>query len=654
MIPSKIKAVEVISEDDAFIEAALKDANVPALLMTLVHLTGNTDVLTADLEPHVSKVLNINGVYDDAQREKVRALALEAIRTYRDKGCPALPNPSAQTVRQMAHFLIGADIEEDFLESTLEEMGFSELDRKLDWSSADAAAGKDNFSVLIIGGGLAGILNAIRLSELGISYTVIEKNADVGGVWLENTYPGCRVDLPSHFYSYSFEMVAQWTKMFSVRDDVFAYFTGIVEKYGVRQNIEFESEVEEAVWSEEDQMWTVSVRRNDGTIDRLIANVVITAVGQLSRPKYPEIAGQEKYQGISSHTCGYDRSIQLEGKRVAVIGAGASAFQAVPEVGKLASRLTVFQRSPTWLIPTPEYYNEVTPAKTWLLSHIPFYADWFRFNHSWTMSDAVIQNFLQIDPTWPHQKKSVSATSEIFRVNLTEYMKSQLTKRPEMLDKILPDYPPMAKVAVKDNGRWLATLQEDNVDLVTCGIQSMDETGIIDNDGVHHQVDVIIYATGFLSYKVLYPMRFIGRDGIELNEYWGDQPTAYLGMTVPNFPNLFMVWGPGSSAPTSAIMFTEWTSRYIHDAIIQMVENGITAMEPMEDLYFDYNERAQARREMLVFNAPGISNWFKDPSGKITSALPWKLTEYWRMVRNCDLGDYVLTRREVERRLQSA
>src|SRR5262249_55835864 len=262
------------------------------------------------------------------------------------------------------------------------------------------AAAKERFHVVMVGAGMSGLLAAIRLQQPGIPYTIVEKNADVGGTWVENTYTGCRVDSPNHIYPYPFAP-NDWPQHFSPQRVLREYFTRCAAEYRLRDHIRFDTEVEEAAWDERTGRWTVRLRTKDGRTGSLEANAVISAVGQLNRPRMPDIPGREGFAGAAFHSARWEHQHDLRDKRIAVIGTGASAFQFVPEIAQQAREVVIFQRTPPWILPTPDYHADIPGGKHWLLNHVPYYAKWFRFWMFWRTAEGLLSS-VTIDPEWPH------------------------------------------------------------------------------------------------------------------------------------------------------------------------------------------------------------------------------------------------------------
>src|SRR5262245_121254 len=638
-----MQRVVPIRDDDATIARALESASVPTLMMSLVHLTGDTSLLRGPIRPGRAVMGETTGGLTPEQKAEVRRGALEVLRAYRDRGCTLPPPPSPESVRAVMSFMVGEPVPDEYAPMFLEEMELDGRDQRATNFAAVPVERRHGFRVLVIGAGMSGILAAIRLEQAGIPYTVVEKNPAVGGTWYENRYPGCRVDVANHFYSYSFEP-NEWVEFFSQRPELFRYFDRVVDDYGVRPKIRFGCEVVSARWDEATARWEVRLRNESGAEERLSADALVSAVGQLNRPHLPEIPGRERFAGASFHSAAWDESQDLRGRRVAVVGSGASAFQLVPEVAKQAARLTVFQRSPAWMTPNPIYHAKVSDGKKWLVRHVPAYARWYRFLLFWPGSDGLLPS-LVIDPSWPHPERSVNALNEQQRIQFTAYLASQLEGRPDLLAKVTPSYPPFGKRMLQDNGSWLGALKRDNVELVTCGIREITRTGVVDNDGVHHDVDVIVYATGFHADKFLWPMRITGRGGAVLSERWGDEPRAYLGITVPDFPNLFCLYGPSTNlAHAGSIIFhSECQVRYTMRCLEGLLASGARALDCKPEGCDAFNAKRDATLARMVWSHPGMTSWYKNSKGRVVTTSPWRLVDYWGWTREPTLADYRLS-----------
>src|SRR5262249_34098548 len=447
------------------------------------------------------------------------------------------PAPSQSLVGEIVGFMIGQPVASGYAEFLSSELALENEDPyAVPGLDAVPAAERAAFRVVIVGAGMSGLLAGIRLKQAGIPFTIVERHPDVGGTWWQNTYPGCRVDSPNHIYSYSFEP-ADWPQYYSPQRVLQRYFAHCADKYALRPHIRFDTEVKEAVFDEKTSSWRVEVAGKDGRAETLRANALISAVGQLNRPKWPEIPGRERFRGISFHSTHWEHQHDLTGKRVLVIGTGASAFQFIPEIAKQAAKVTVFQRTPPWILPTPEYHDDVPTGKHWLLNHVPFYAKWFRFSMFWKAAEGILGQ-VQREDGW-EDPRAVSAANDEMRALLTQSMTEIVGADSPLLAKIIPSYPVAGKRILLDNGNYLRALMRPNVELVSEPIREITETGIATTSGARHDADALIFGTGFHASRFLWPMKITGRDGVDLQQHWAGDPRAYLGITIPGFPNLF-------------------------------------------------------------------------------------------------------------------
>jgi 4-hydroxyacetophenone monooxygenase len=499
------------------------------------------------------------------------------------------------------------------------------------------------FPVIVVGAGMSGILSAIRLEQAGLPYTVIEKNTEVGGTWWENTYPGCRVDSPNHMYSFSFEPNHAWPQFYSTQAVLSEYFRGCADKHGIRQHIRFGTRVEEAEFDEATGRWKVRVCGADGSEETLEARAVISAVGQLNRPRYPDVPGVGSFEGPSFHSAEWEHDCDLAGKRVAVIGTGASAFQFVPEIAPQVGELLVFQRSAPWLAPSPNYHDDVQDGTRWVLEFVPFYEKWYRFWLFWMSADGLLP-MVTADPTWDGGEQAISPENELLREGLTEYIRSQLPDDPELCAAAIPDYPPGGKRMLRDNGVWLGALKRDNVRLLTDDIREITAKGIVTSDGVLHEVDVIIYGTGFKASDFLFPMRIIGRDGIALSSHWAGDARAYLGMTIPGFPNLFCIYGPNTNIVVngSIIFFSECSVRYIMGCLRLLLETDSRSLECRQPVHDEFNRKVDEANAGMAWGAAQVDSWYKNAKGRVSQNWPFALVDYWRRTVEPDPDDFVL------------
>lgn len=622
---------------DAALKAALGEAHIPSLINALVHLTGDASLIRGAIRPASQLFGDPQGGITPADQAAIRERALAALKDYRDSGRGALPTPSPALVKEMVDFIVGQRLDErygDFLMSELKL--FNDDPYRVSFDDLPAEA-KRGFHVVVVGAGMSGILAAIRLKQAGIGYTVIEKNPDVGGTWFENRYPGCRVDSPNHTYSYSFAP-NDWPQHFSQQSVLLDYFDRIASEHGIRPNIRFSTELTAAKY-QQDGTWQVTLRGADGE-EALVANAIISAVGQLNRPKLPAIDGRDTFAGPAFHTARWESQHDLAGKRIAVIGTGASAFQTVPEIAKVAKQVTVFQRTPPWVAPRAEYHEHINDAKHWLLNHVPFYAKWFRFSMFWTTGEGLL-SMARKDPAW-NEERSISEANDQLRAMLTANIENMVGEDAELFAKCVPAYPPAGKRMLVDNGHWFRALKRDNVELVTDPIERINPNGIETQSGRQVDADVLIYGTGFHASRVLFPMRLYGKDGIELREHWGADPRAYLGVVMPGYPNLFCCYGPNTNIVVngSIIFFSECEMRYIMGCLHLLIERGAAAMDCRQDVHDAYNVKIDAGNLDMAWGSPNVSSWYKNEHGRVTQNWPFTLLDFWNQTQAPDPKDF--------------
>jgi 4-hydroxyacetophenone monooxygenase len=627
--------------DDEIAEALL-DVSIPTLMLSLVHMSGDPELIRGDLKPAGLFLNEVQGYMSEEDKAAVRKIALDVIADYRDRGCPEPEPVTAELLHEMMQWLVCEQVPAEYVPMVLEEMELDGRDARATGEVGQSA--REDFPVVVIGCGESGLLAGIRLKEAGIPFTIVEKNAGVGGTWYQNTYPGARVDVGNHFYCYSFEPTDHWTHFFAEQPELQTYFQGVMDKYDIAPHVRWNTEVTEASWNDDEATWTVRARHRNGETTELTARAVISAVGQLDRPHLPEIDGQHDFAGPAFHSSQWDHSVDLRDKTVAMIGAGASGFQIAPTIAPDVNRLTVFQRTAQWMFPNPNYHEKVGPGVQWALRHLPFYGRWYRFLIFWPGCDKGL-DAARVDPDYPDQQKAVSEISEITRIMFTEWITSQVGDDPDLRAKVVPDYPATGKRTLQDNGSWLKTLTRDNVELVRTDIDHIEADAVVTDDGTRYPADIIVYATGFEHTKMLWPMTIRGRNGEILSEKWGERPSAYLGITIPDYPNFFCMNGPGTwlASGGSLIFHSECQMRYISECLEMLIGGGHATMEPTVEKTTDWHERSQAEMRNMVWSQPTIKHsFFKNSFGEIHTLSPWRLVDYWGWTRDPDPEDFVI------------
>jgi 4-hydroxyacetophenone monooxygenase len=630
--------------DDSIIAAALEDASIPVLMMSMIHMSGDTSLLDGAIRPAGAYINEYQGYMSEEDKAAVRARALEVISDFRDSGGRLPEPPDHETIRRMMSFLVAQDVPEEYVPMMLEEMELDGRDQRSDdWGPEIPVDNRNAHKVLVIGGGMSGVLAAYRLQEAGIPFIVIEKNPSVGGTWFENRYPGARVDVCNHLYCYSFEPAHHWTQYFARQPELQAYFEGVLDHHQLGDNFRFNTEVTRASFDEISGQWEVETLDKEGHVEIHRVNSIISAVGQLNRPRLPEVPGVTSFRGQWCHSADWDAAIDCRGKRVVVVGAGASAFQIVPAVAEQAAELTVFQRVAPWMFDNPIYHEQVPEGMKWCLQHLPFYAGWFRFLLFWCACDGAYDAVV-VDPEWPHQERSVNEVNDMVYQVFSEHIRGQVGDDEELLEKVMPDYPPMGRRTLQDNGSWLSALKRDNVRLETQGISRVNADGVVASDGCAFPADVIIYATGFRTDNPLWPMEIHGRGGRLLSETWGDEPKAYLGITVPQFPNFYCMFGPGTNLAFggSLIFNGECQIRYIMECLKLQLESGAATLECRPGTLEDYQRRFRELHARLIWEHPGVRSYYRNARGKVTLLWPWKIIDMWRWTQSVNADDYLL------------
>lgn len=624
---------------DEQIRACLQHAHVPALMCSLVHLTGNIELLRGDIRPHVVPMGNPTQAISDEEQSKIVNLGVDVIAKFRD-GEVAPRSIDSLYIPEMTQFITGEKLSEEYSEFAQAELAITGNSAyEVDGFSTIPKKTKERFNVAIVGAGMSGILAAIRLKNAGIPFVVLEKNSDVGGTWFENRYPGCRVDSPNHVYSYSFAP-QDWPQHFSDQSVLLKYFQDVAEEHDIRKSIRFETEVTAMHYCNTAAQWTLDLATAQGS-RKLEANAVIVAVGQLNRPKMPDISGQENFHGESFHSACWDHSVDIGDKKVAIIGTGASAFQFTPHVVDQSKSVDVYLRTPPWVAINPLYQAFISDQQHWLLKNIPFYATWFRFSMFWASGEGLL-SMARCDPNWDRSRNSISEANDRLRQLLTRGIESQLKEHPDLIAKLLPSYPPAAKRMLIDDGEWYRSLQKTNVRVVNDPIDSITEVGIRLEDGTETEYDVILYGTGFQANQILYPMKIYGADEKELRRRWGDDPRAYMGITIPNYPNLYTLYGPNTNIVVngSIIFFSECEMLYIMQSIRYLLNNDFAAMDCKSDFHDAYNERIDRQNLEMAWGASRVNSWYKNAKGRVTQCWPGTLMEFWKQCRDFDPSAY--------------
>ena len=476
-------------------------------------------------------------------------------------------------------------------------------------------------SVAIIGAGFGGLAVAVELKRAGIdTVTVFERGDAVGGVWRANTYPGAACDVPSEIYSFSFALKPDWSRRFGSRAEIQAYLERVADDYRLRPHLRFGSEVTALRWLEDSGRWRVELA--GGEVAEFDA--VVCATGQLSRPKIPALPGREHFGGMQFHSAEWDHATAVARKRVAVVGSGASAVQIVPAIADAAAHVTVIQRSPNWVVPK---YDWPTSGLERALNRLPGVAR-ARHNFMWWW----------FEKNYPIVLRSADPSRKLFEAKARWIIRRHL-RDPELARAVTPTYP-MGCNRILLSSDWYPTLARKDVDLLASGVARVTEDALITDDGRRVGADVVVWCTGFTPTEYLAPMRITGREARDLRAEWSAGPEAYLGITTPGFPNLFMSYGPNTGSLTNTIIFMlERQAAYIRQAVEHLGRASAGWIDVDSAVHRAYNEKLQRRLARTVFTA-GCPGWYTTDDGKVTTVFPGSHVEYARLTRRFDPRAY--------------
>jgi len=623
------------------LSTAIAEGDIRCLLMVLVHMTGDERWLEPPYRParDVRLIPEPDAGLPATIQDEIRAAVVKLFANGNPK--PVINDPGNELILRMMRACLGENVAAEYAPLMREEMGFAARDAR--WTNPPPDERLAQQQVLIVGAGVCAIALGVALSRLGIPYTIVEKNDELGGTWYINRYPGCGVDTPNHSYSYSFGPRNPWTRYFCQREELLDYLKKVAAEYGIREHLRLNTELKSSRWDQSKRRWISTLKTKHG--DEIFeSTALVSAIGQLNDPSRAQFKGEQDFRGQILHSALWSEEFKLEGKRVAVIGTGATAMQLVPTIAGRAASVTVYQRTAQWARPVKGYSDPITEGAQWLLAHLPFYVQWYRFNMFWRYGDGLLP-FLRKDPAWPYPDRAVNKGNDRHREELTDFILSELKHRPDLIEKCVPSYPPYGKRILLDNG-WFRTLTMPTVELVTDGIDHFSREAIVTADGTSRGADIIVIATGFKVTEMAARLNITGRDGKDLREKWAnDNPTAYLGLTVPDFPNFFCMLGPNSGPAHggSVIFQSECQSRYISACLVGMIERGIAAIDVRQDVHDDYVRKVDTEHEAMIWTHPGMTTYYRNKSGRVFSAMPWRFVDYWAMTHDPDFGQYRLT-----------
>src|SRR5216684_3403471 len=483
-----------------------------------------------------------------------------------------------------------------------------------------------NVDVLIVGAGFSGLCMGIKLLDAGLnSFLIIEKSEDIGGTWWDNRYPGCACDIPSHLYSFSFAPSTEWSRMYPGQQEIHDYLKRCVEQYGLAPYLRLNTRFREAIWDESEGVWNATA--DDGM--RIRARVLVSGMGALHVPRYPDLQGAERFSGPAFHSATWDHNVDLAGKNVAVVGTGASAIQFVPQIAPRAGKLYLFQRTPPWIVPRLDF---------------AFSEKWRRRFRSFPITRRALRQFL----FWRQEFRVFGFLgNQTFRKMVEAIARRHLARNiedPKIRAALTPGYQLGCKrVLVSDD--YYPTLNRSNVELVTEGISDVCPRSIVTRDGVERPMDVLIYGTGFRATEPLIGCRVVGKGGVEIHDAWRKRMSAYLGVTVSGFPNLFILLGPNTGlGHNSVILMIEAQVRYTMNCLKLMKRGKQRVLEVRSEVQHRFVEEIYRRMSGTVWQSGGCHSWYQDQNtGEITAIWPGSVISYHSRMRSGSPSDYELS-----------
>ena len=635
-----------------FLRRAVEEAEPNALRLALYQATGDEELLEFELitevlhKGHLTRRTKLNIAEKDrpALREKAIRFLAEQAEGFEETV------PSDSELRSLIELAVGKEISDESFPELKAAASFDDFPLFFAaWKDGKRPELPPDFKVVVIGSGHSGLTMAVQLGQLEIPYVVYERQPELSGVWSVNRYPDIRVDTMSTMYQLGFVKRYPWTEYFAQGPEVRQYMTDTARHFGVYDHIRFGHDVRSMTFDEQTSQWELEIAHGDEIIHTSAA-IVVAATGLFLTPKKLDVEGIDDFEGDVAHTTRWPEGYSLEGKSVAVIGNGSTGVQLLSRIAKEAAQVSVYVRTPQWVTPQIYYGDPIVPEFQWLLKNMPYYWNWDRF--VWTThTDNTAAALFVPDPEWKAKGGYFSETNDELRTRLTQYIKDQTGHREELYERLIPPYPPWARRMIVDNN-WYKTLTEDHVELVTDPIDHVASDSIVTTDGRRRQVDLIVTASGFDVTKFLFPIEVRGRNGVTLEEKWeadGAGPRAYWSMTVPGFPNLFIMYGPNSQGGAGggiSGMIQLWAT-YAAGLCVQLIEkgNGCKQLDVKEDVFEEHNRILDGRTSQMIWLDPDSKdkNYYVS-NDRVVAMNAWAPTEHWDAMVNPNLDrDYHVT-----------
>jgi 4-hydroxyacetophenone monooxygenase len=628
------------ASDEAIVDAvAYAD---PMLLRGLIYqLTGDQEIAATAIALTRRGPLEVAAPATDADTAVLRRKAAEWLIAYRDGGAGEVSVGPRERLKTSLGLAVGEDLGDADMEFWIEELAIDPWARSLVWREVPEPARLQQFSVTVIGAGMGGLNAALQLKRAGVACRIVEKNSGVGGTWYENRYPGARVDTPSRAYTHTYGVDFPYPYSHCPWTENQRYFDWIADTFQLRDDIVFDTEVHSLTWDDDAAEWEICAEGSEG-VRTWRSSAVITGVGFLNRPRIPEIDGMAGFRGSAWHSARWPQDVDIAGKRIAVIGSGCSGYQMVPEFARVAAHVTLFQRTASWLFPIPGYLSRFPPQVNWLDRNLPFHTNFMRFLAHYPMASAVAAVW-EIDPGFD-DPRAIGPANKRARDACISFLQEKLGD-PELVRQMTPAVPVMSSRPVMVDSEYsvLDAILRENVSLVTEGIRRITAGGVETADGTAHEVDIIIYATGFHATNYLFPMSITGREGKTIEELWADGGArAYLGCMMPGFPNLWALYGPNTNGGLQPADFFEVTTHYALQCMEHLILGGTRSVEVKENAYWRYNHLLDERGARMAWSDPRAHSYYTSEHGRSITNCALSGTELWHLLHRPNVDDLTI------------
>ncbi|MFT3852986.1 MAG: NAD(P)/FAD-dependent oxidoreductase [Ilumatobacteraceae bacterium] len=640
-----VKNAELLSAHDDLIKDAVQYADPMVLRGLLYQLTGNEDVIATKTTSSVIDGITFTAVVDEQSLAFLRAEAARLLMRLRDEGPgEVMPGPKERLHTSMSA-TAGESIRDADVDMYLERLALDPWALGLDSSVELPHDASNSFRVAVIGAGMAGLGVGVHLRRAGIPFFILEKGSGVGGVWFWNRYPGARVDVASRSYTHTFAADYLQASEHAAQSENERYFNWVADTFEVRPRIEFNTEVISVVWDDAASEWEITAQQPDGR--RVFrANVVVSAVGIFSHPNMPDIEGLDDFKGRVFHSARWPADLEVADKKIAIIGSGCSAYQMAPVLAQETKQITMFQRTPSWVNGVPRYLDEMLPQVAWLDRNLPYHVNFARLRATWHARPESFYVQFTADPDYRGDPSAASEANKQRRDRLITWMRTKFADRPDLVEKMIPPYPPGAArpVLVDADNSVYDVLNRGDMSLVTDPIERISERGVVAG-GVEYEADIVVLATGFRVNDFLWKMDVRGRDGATVTELWSeDGARAYLGTLLPGFPNFFMLYGPNTNGVGgfAILEFEEIVTRFIMQCVAKLATGAATTVEVAADAYSRFNEEQDRADALKIYNFdPSVRTYYtvgtKTNRRSITnSALDIRLLWHWLRDPNAD------------------